>query len=532
MPLPVRTRIHRENRKAFFAVVANSKNRLHLLLRRTSRIIPAAAFLAALLLSAAIALLPWEQCGAPILALLVFGGAALVFIRLDSPMDERPFTRRLFIAASVMNGLAALVYNLVLHGPLLSDAVSYDRIAAVLSGAAGGSLPVDQALGPLAWMKYEIYPHLIAGIYRLIGQSPNAIIAIHVILGGASVYLVYRITALLLGPVTARFAGALAAMYTGFWIFSLMMLKDGLSLFLVLFFYYCLYRLWRGMFLPGRRLARLGRGSAWLVLLAGAGWLAGELREYVTPVMLAAAGSLILVRILRTSGRAAALAALAVILAAAVLLWPRIAGYHLVAVTVDEGSTLEQFVEIPPTDTVGALAEWAAANPLPFGKYMLLAAGSTAVAPYAWILPVGREDSPAFSAYSVAIPGMWLWYVCLPFAVLGACSAWKRSKGAILPLLVYTVFLFLLFSLLIPRETRHRDLLMPFLLMFSAEGLVCCRSRWPIGIFFWIPLLLFMAWKVHALPALATVIVVATAILAVWFFARVRRKGGVPPAGG
>jgi hypothetical protein len=511
-------------------VTPNTKTRIFL--PDAPRLLPAAALFLALLLSLPIVFISWEQFGAPILVLLVFGGAALLFIRLDSAVEERPFTLQLFLSALGIHGLAATGYNLVLHGPLLSDAISYDRIAAVLSGAGGQNIPIDQALGPLAWMTNEIFPNLVAGIFRLVGQSPNAIVAFNIVLGGSSVYLVYRIASLILGPVTARFAGWLAVLYSGFWIFSLMMLKDALGVFLVLFFFYCLYQIWHLLFLPERWSQRMGPGLAWLLFLAGAWWTAGELREYVKPVMLVAAGSLFLVWIMQIRGRWMALAVVVLAFAAVGLLWPRIAAFHLVPVKVDAGSTLSQYVDVPPTDTVGTLAEWAAANPISFGKYILFATGSTAIAPYAWILPIGRADSPAFSAYSVSIPGMWLWYFCLPFSIPGFFSAWKRSKGEILPLILFTACLFIIFSLLIPRETRHRDMLMPFLLMLSAEGLVFCRSRWPLGLFFWIPLSLFMAWKINVLPVFASAVVVMTTLLVVWFFLRVWKKGRIPSPGG
>jgi hypothetical protein len=471
--------------------------------------------------------LPWEEFGAPLLAILAAGGIAFLLLRFDTPGEERPFVLRLVLSAIAVHSLAAAVYRLLLHGPLMDDAIGYDKVGAVLAGLNGPNPQPGDALGSLSWLTPYLFPRMVGQLYGLLGRSPGAVVALNILFGACAVCLIYRLAALLLGPVTARWAGWLAVFYSGFWLFSVMGLKDALGIFLLLLFLRLLYGLWDRMLRPGS-----GGGKALQILLlaaalAAVSGVAGEIREYVTPILVVTTASFLLVWSGRYQRRWVTVAICAAAVAAGILLWSRIAAYPLVRVSLSAESGLGQVVEVPPTESVGQLAGWILQNPAAFGKYILLSTLSTLLAPYAWSIPLGLAGGPPFSPYTVAMPGMWLWYACLPFCVMGLFSAWKRSKGDIFPLLVFTVCLYLLFSLIIPRESRHRDILMPVLLILSAEGWVYCRRFWALGFLFWVPLSLFAAWHLHALGVYAAAMTVAAAVLVAWFFLiRMRPAGG------
>jgi CDP-diglyceride synthetase len=192
-------------------------------------------------------------------------------------------------------------------------------------------------------------------------------------------------------------------------------------------------------------------------------------------------------------------------------------------IPVTPESTLFQITEVPDTPTVGALAAWIGKNPAGFIRYLGLAVFSTALAPYAWLLPGSLPEVARFETYMIAFPGMWLWYLVLPFSFLGMWEAIRRTRGAALPLIFYTAAIFLLVSVLIPREYRHRDMVMPFALMLAAEGLVFSRRWWLAGLIVWIPLIGFIAWKLHSILPLLLLVLAAAAAVILWHI-RIRRR--------
>jgi hypothetical protein len=73
----------------------------------------------------------------------------------------------------------------------------------------------------------------------------------------------------------------------------------------------------------------------------------------------------------------------------------------------------------------------------------------------------------------------------------------------------------------IPREYRHRDIVMPMALLLAAEGLVYSRKWWAAGLIVWIPLIGLITWKLNSLvPVLLMAGLAAIGIL----FWNLRRK--------
>jgi len=476
----------------------------------------------------ALAFLPWEAVGAPVLAILLFGGIALGLALHDTPAEERRFVIRLFLVALAVRLLAALLFNLVVGGNeayLTSDANSYDRAAWVMArNWRTPGLP-PEGLGPLDFILDDVYPQLLAGLYFLIGHSPAAAIVLNALLGTSSVYLVYRIGATLFGPVVARWAGWLTAFYTGFWLWEMMTLKDALFLFLILLFFLALYRLWYILIFPDRSGARLLRAAGWAAVLILVFMAAGEMRWYVPAVLAGAVILLPLVHFLRTGGLRRWLLVVGAAAVILVIFWPKILSRSLAPVAVDSQSMLFQVTELPVTENVGIFLGWIFSHPAAFARFMALAVFSTTLAPYAWILPGTLPEVQQFEPYMIAFPGMWIWYLMIPFTLFGVVQAVRRSKGDVWPLVFYAAAIFLVVSIFIPREHRHRDMIMPIALLLAAEGLVYSRRWWALGMLVWIPLVGFIAWKLHSpVPVLLAAGLAALGIF-VWHI-RMRRQRG------
>jgi hypothetical protein len=241
---------------------------------------------------------------------------------------------------------------------------------------------------------------------------------------------------------------------------------------------------------------------------------AGELREYVPLLLLCSALWLPVVAFLRSGGAGRWAVVLAAAAAVIAVLWPRIMARELVPVAVEEDSLFFQSVELPATENVAVFLGWVGEYPASFAQYMALAAFSSALAPYAWILPGTLPEVPRFEPGMIAFPGMWMWYLLIPFTLLGMVQAIRRSRGEAWPIFFFAAAGFLLFSFFIPRESRHRDIVMPFALMFAAEGIVYSRRWWLLGLIVWIPLVGFIAWKMQsAVPVLLAAGLAGGAIL-------------------
>jgi hypothetical protein len=488
-----------------------------------------AAILLAITGSLAIAFLPWEALGAPVLMVLLAGGAALGWVLRDSPTEERRFVLRLFLAALGVRLLATVVFYVLTGGNpqfLYKDATGYDRLAWILAQAWHNHGILPEPLGRLAWVENDAYPRALAGLYYVIGRAPGAAVALNAVLGSVSVYLVYRISAILFGPVPARWAGWLATFYTGFWLWGLMTLKDTLFLFCILIFFLAMYRLWYLLIQADYSREKILRAAGWaaVMLLAWAG--AGAIRDtanYAGSAMAVAAVALPIVWFLKSGKIWRWAVILAVVAIGLAILWPRIASYPLPHIAVNDQSILFQTTAAPETGTVSVFIRWIVDHPVGFIEYLILSTASTALAPYAWLLPGTVLGVTGFDSSMIAFPGLWLWYGLIPFSVLGLISAIRRTRGDVWPMVIFGAGLFLAISIFIPREFRHRDMVMPFALMLAAEGLVFGRKWWYLGLLFWIPLAGLIAWKLHSpVPVLIAAILAVSGGI-VWWVIRKRR---------
>jgi 4-amino-4-deoxy-L-arabinose transferase-like glycosyltransferase len=495
-------------------------------MKPASRVLLLLAGVAALAL--AVALLPWERGGAPLLTLCVLAVAAwFVILRLEPPARRRPALILFFASLGLRLAVSGLYSFMTGSHGWLDDAIAYDRVGWALAQAwkTGAAL---RGVNGLEWVAGEPFARVVAAIYWLLGHSPAAVIIFNAVLGAASVYFLYRLGAEMLGAEVGLLSGWMAALYTGFWVYSLMPLKDVLILASTLCFFWTLHRL---MAQP----PAVGRILGWGVAVAVSGAVVVLMRDYVFIAVALGGLTYMLVRAAQVRATRWLVAASVILLALAVLpLAGRLANYPLPLANFGAGSFLSHiFGAVPTSATLPDLARWGFAHPLSFGAYLGLSIVSTVLAPYAWILPGAIPEAPPFGPYTVGYPGMWLWYLVLPFAVLGVWSSLKRSRGNVAGLLVFAIMLLVLFSLTIPRESRHRDLIMPVFLLLAGEGIIF-QWRWrQLAWFAWGPLLLAAVVKLQAwLPLAAALASAGVIALLLWWRSHrprgARRREAIP----
>jgi hypothetical protein len=492
-------------------------------MKRMPRLI--APLAAAGLLALTIALLPWEQVGAPLGILCLLAACAWLAIRWVEPRANHKQALTLFFGSLFLRLTASGLYAAwVGAGGWLDDAIAYDRVGWALAQAwkTGAEL---QGIGGLEWVANEPFARIVAAVYWVVGHSPAAVIVLNAVLGASAVYLTYRLGSELLGEPVGRLAGWMCALYTGFWVYSLMPLKDSLIMASTFFFFWTLQRLTS----QAPSAARIiGWGGATLV----AGVAIVVMRDYVF-IVAGLGGAVYLFARAVQAKRLRWFLAIG-LLALAVALFPiarRLADLTLPLGNFGAGSFLSgYFGDLPPSSTVTGLITWGLGHPLSFATYLGLSLTSTVLAPYAWIVPGAIPAAPAFGPYTVGFPGMWLWYLVLPFAVLGVGSSMRRSRGGIAGLLTFAALLLVLFSLTIPRESRHRDLIMPVFLLLASAGLEFDWRLKRLAWFAWVPLLFAAVVKLDAwVPLLASAASAAIVAAMIWIGElRKRRRAGAP----
>ncbi len=477
------------------------------------------------ILALAVALLPWEQGGAPLVVLCLLAPIAWLAIGWVEPRASRSPALVLFFGSLLLRLAASWLYSTwVGTRGWLDDAIAYDRVGWALAQAWKTGVEL-QGVGGLEWVAHEPFTRVVAAVYWVVGHSPAAVIVLNAVLGAASVYLTYRMGSDFLGEQVGRLAGWMCALYTGFWVYSLMPLKDALILASALFFFWTLQRLMS----QAPSAARLiGWGGA--TLAAGAAIVL--MRDYV--FIATGLGAAVFLFARAVQARRMRWFLVIGLLALAAALFPivrRLADFTLPLGNFGAGSFLSSyFSDLPPSANVTKLLAWALGHPISFAAYFGLSVTSTVLAPYAWILPGAIPAAPAFGPYTVGFPGMWLWYLVLPFAVLGVGSSLRRSHAGIAGLLTFAALLLVLFSLAIPRESRHRDLVMPALLLLASAGIVFNWRLKRLAWFAWVPLLFAAVVKLDAwVPLLASVASAAVIAALIWLSEwRRRRNVGAP----
>jgi 4-amino-4-deoxy-L-arabinose transferase-like glycosyltransferase len=112
----------------------------------------------------------------------------------------------------------------------ITDAADCHRLATHLADGLGY---VNEAGTPTAW-RPPGYPFFLAAVYSSVGVSVRAATLIQAVLGAFTVLLLVVLGSLVTGRRESLVAGALAAIYPGFFWLPRLLLSENLSLFLVL----------------------------------------------------------------------------------------------------------------------------------------------------------------------------------------------------------------------------------------------------------------------------------------------------------
>ena len=117
---------------------------------------------------------------------------------------------------------------------LALDSQEYDRWArAIAGGEWWGSTPFFQA---------PLYPYLVAVVYRLVGPGALSVYFLQIAAAVAGCWALMQAGERLSGPRTGLVAGALFALYTPFWFYDALLLKESLAVSLVCFLLFALVR--------------------------------------------------------------------------------------------------------------------------------------------------------------------------------------------------------------------------------------------------------------------------------------------------
>src|SRR4051794_38288627 len=114
--------------------------------------------------------------------------------------------------------LVALAVRLVAiaatpHIPLASDPADYARHASSIAAGHGYPSSAVVRAGGATAIRPPAYPHLLAGVYKVSGDSVLAGRVVQAVIGAAIVAVIALVALELFGPLTAIVAGALAAIF-------------------------------------------------------------------------------------------------------------------------------------------------------------------------------------------------------------------------------------------------------------------------------------------------------------------------------
>lgn len=131
----------------------------------------------------------------------------------------------------------AFVVGYAQFPPLQGDDGGYDRAGQALANGEGYQ---HRFVGPAGVVTHEpllafgpLYPTFLAGVYLLLGHSIIAVKLIHVFLGAAVVFFVFRIARAAFDDRTALLAAALAAFHPALIIYTGMLLTETLFALLI-----------------------------------------------------------------------------------------------------------------------------------------------------------------------------------------------------------------------------------------------------------------------------------------------------------
>lgn len=483
-------------------MVIEKKTKLH---PRFSLAFPFLLTLLVALLVTLVTIYPWEVFGAP-LFVFVFGISvisALSFIGADT--GDRRFLFLVVGLGFLLRVGAALIYDGVLNAPFgIKDELQYDRIGWAVAQAwrQGQSFPLTLEV---VYDAHHTFYYLTGCVYFVIGHSPFAMKIFNSLISALTIYYGFQLAKHLFSRRTAVITAWLICVYTGFYLSTILILKDALVAFLSMAFLWHLTQWQESGF---RRRYLLVMGLIWVVFV--------NLRWYAADILALLAARTFFVAKVHSRRIKRLVYGMAVLGGIATFLWrgdelltrlglPTLFQFGEVSTLGSALGTV--FIFSPSLKTVFHLLM---ANPVPFLAALILGPLTTLLAPYAWVFP-GMLPDAVWNAYYVSYPGMWVWYGVLPFAAFGLAEVIKRwrQQTTVRPVFLFGLTLFLVFGTLIPREVRHRDMVMPIGLMLASVGIVYGWRYRQLAILFWAPLFLGAVFKIQQIEMFIRIVLLS-----------------------
>jgi hypothetical protein len=407
--------------------------------------------------------------------------APLVCI-LVVPRDARGFMLRLAAAAVAARWIvaAAIQAGLALadRPRLFGDELSYDIVSSMIARLGDGELI------PIEWRYLDhAYTDGTAVAYSIAGHDPVVGIGVNAALGVVTAAVVYRLAALVWRPrgdeadaapettTAARLAAGLAAFYPTLLLWSGVFLKDVSVMLAVTLVVYA----WVGI-VRGR--------VSWpaVVIAVPALWYVLETRWPLVPV-LAGAALLGALAALATTGRRGLLATAAVVLvgAAAVFAAPTARAWFE---DIPDESKYQRIVsaqaartaieDAPPTPVCPHCEEdpeVPGAGWTELAGYAPKGLSAVLLGPYPW---QARNADQAVGALLSPFA-----LVLYALAALGTLRLWRRDRVAACVLLAMVLSYWAYLVLVegnVGTAFRHRDTVVPILLVFAAGGVLSLRE--------------------------------------------------------
>ena len=376
-------------------------------------------------------------------------------------MADTRFLTLLVLAAFVARAaLAILLRQFDLNILVGGDEETFDANGRVFQSWLEGRLsaPFTDKWEHTSQVGYFV---VVGCIYWVFGVVQMVPVLLNCIVGALTAVPVYRMTARMAGGFAARTAAILVVFFPSFVLWSSLLVRDALAIFLI-----------ATCASLGQSLLRRVSISAVIGLIAALGALA-TLRSYMFLLLVAALFAGFVVSAARRPGRALGVSVLATL---GVLLLVQGAGLGAEFVGEDYLARIHEQRLLNGLAGNSAIELGAHDISTPGGalQYLPIGLAYFVLAPFPWQMG-GRQV--------LALPDIIIWYACLPLVILGAIWAFRRRRTTAVVPLIAGISICVLYGLVegnVGIIVRHRAQALVVLLPFAAAQvarLVRARRR-------------------------------------------------------
>jgi len=302
------------------------------------------------------------------------------------------------------------------------------------------------------------YFALVGSMYAAFGEYPVLPVLVNCVVGGLCAYPAYILASRLAGRTAGRAGACLVTFFPSLVLWSALLVRDALVLFLLL---------WIVCFAQSL-LARFRlRPALWLIACL---LLVATLRTYLLPLMGAALLVALLVASVRRPGTALATALVCGLTVVAVVKGSGLGTDYLSDASLSSLADQRRYNAMTGEGAI-ALGSHDLSTPLGALSYLPVGLAWFLLSPFPWQL-AGKQV--------YAVPEMIVWYACIPFVVAGAVYGLRRRRRQALAPLVAGVLITVLYALVegnVGIIFRHRSQALVLLLPFAAAGWVRWRAH-------------------------------------------------------